>query len=285
MSTLVNRMLSQKDKLTMINHWLSSKEEEEQQQQQQQQIYYNNTSPRYSIGIPPPPYENVVQQQPPMDRKKYSFSSMIWKRASFSSTVSSEVKIPVTTIDKKQVEHGITLLNIATDMNNNNSQPMAMDLYMMGLDKIMSALPLESDPNAKLALEKKIREIQQVHQLDLNSDMIQEQEEQEDEDKPIRKQLSNLIINAAVLGAVALKKNAVSGVVNYAVDSIQSIDEKHQIRKRTWDLAATGVNKAIQIDRQYEIHQLVSEAVYTGFAAFIKAGMAYAETPGYGQQD
>ena len=90
-------MLSQKDKLTMINHWLSSKEEEEEQQQQQ--IYYNNTSPRYSIGIPPPPYENVVQQQPPMDRKKYSFSSMIWKRASFSSTVSSEVKIPVTTID------------------------------------------------------------------------------------------------------------------------------------------------------------------------------------------
>lgn len=70
---------------------------------------------------------------------------------------------------------------------------------------------MESDPNAKLALEKKIREIQQVHQLDLNSDMIQEQEEQEDEDKPIRKQLSNLIINAAVLGAVALKKSPIPG--------------------------------------------------------------------------
>ena len=50
---------------------------------------------------------------------------------------------------------------------------------------------MESDPNAKLALEKKIREIQQVHQLDLNSDMIQEQEEQEDEEMVrIRRELS-----------------------------------------------------------------------------------------------
>lgn len=69
--------------------------------------------------------------------------------------------------------------------------------------------------------------------------------------------------------------------MNFAVDGIQNMDEKHQIRKRTWDLAATSVAKAVEIDRQFEIHQMVTGAVYTGIAAFVKAGLAYAETPGH----
>jgi hypothetical protein len=63
-------------------------------------------------------------------------------------------------------------------------------------------------------------------------------------------------------------------MMNLAMD----IDEKHQIRKRTWDMASVGITKAIEIDRQYEIHQMVTGAVYTGLTAFIKAGLAYAET-------
>lgn len=73
--------------------------------------------------------------------------------------------------------------------------------------------------------------------------------------------------------------DALSTVMNYAVDGIQTMDEKHNIRQRTWDLAARGVGKAVQIDRQFEIHQMVTGAVYTGFTAFVKAGLAYAETP------
>lgn len=69
--------------------------------------------------------------------------------------------------------------------------------------------------------------------------------------------------------------------MNFAVDGMQTMDEKHQIRQRTWDLAARGVGKAVQIDRQFEIHQMVTGAVYTGFTAFVKAGLAYAETPAH----
>ncbi|KAG1047488.1 hypothetical protein G6F46_008125 [Rhizopus delemar] len=279
MSTLVNQVLSQADKFPMINQWLSPNEQ------------YNNkkiesyTPRHHSLGAPPP-YENVVRQP-----KRYSFSSMIWKRASsFSSTACSEpeVGLPMTTIDKKQVENGITLLNIATEMaNSNNNKPMALDLYMMGLEKIMSALPLESDPSIKLTFERKLNELKENYQLNLVDSSVPLVDEQE-KDTPIRRQLSNLVIHAAILGAVALKKSpipdAVSGVVNYAVDKIQIIDEKHKIRKRTWDLAALSVSKAVEIDRHFEIHQMVTEAVYTGFAAFIKAGLAYAETPGYNQK-
>ncbi|KAI7887995.1 uncharacterized protein EV154DRAFT_426492 [Mucor mucedo] len=214
----------------------------------------------------------------------------MWKRASFSSGTQTDMKAPLTqttTIDKKQVDHAITLINVATDMNNSGNQQMAIDLYMMGLDKLMCALPLESDPSVKSALERKLVELKERHQLSLISlnDLLGPEEEQDDDDqsRPIRTQISNLVINAAVLSAVALKKSpipdAISTVMNFAVDGMQTMDEKHQIRQRTWDLAARGVGKAVQIDRQFEIHQMVTGAVYTGFTAFVKAGLAYAETP------
>ena len=75
--------------------------------------------------------------------------------------------------------------------------------------------------------------------------------------------------------------DAVSAVLNYAIDGMQVVDEKHQLRRRTWDLAASSVAKAVEIDRQYEIHQMITGAFYTGFSAFIKAGVAYAEAPGH----
>ncbi|KAI9259069.1 hypothetical protein BY458DRAFT_517673 [Sporodiniella umbellata] len=272
MTTLVNRVLSQADK---VNHYWFKETENEK-------TLENNTSPRYSLSAPPPPYEKVAQE------KKYSFSS-IWKRASFSSAYAPAVPdISLgPAIDKQQVEQGISLLNIATDMNRSQSNPaMAFDLYLMGLEKIMAALPLESDPNAKLALERKLVLLKQAHQLELKEPQKEPEESaQPSSEKPMRSQFSDLVIHAAVLGAVALKKSpipdAVSGVFHFALDSMQAIDERHQIRQRTWSLATFGFSKAVEIDRQFEIHQLVTDAIYTGFSAFVKAGLAYSEAPGY----
>ncbi|KAI9245624.1 hypothetical protein EDC94DRAFT_628287 [Helicostylum pulchrum] len=237
----------------------------------------------------PPPYE-AAPTQPVVSEKRFSNTlSTIWKRASFSSYAGTDIKTPLSavnsTIDKKQMEHAVTLINVATDMNNSGNQQMAIDLYMMGLDKLISALPLESDPTVKESLEKKLVELKERHKLSLVSlnDLLPEEEEDEDgQSRPIRAQISNLVINAAVLSAIALKKSpipdALSSVMNYAVDGIQIMDEKHQIRQRTWNLAAKSVGKAVQIDRQFEIHQMVTGAFYTGFTAFVKAGLAYSET-------
>ncbi|CAO3655072.1 unnamed protein product [Mucor hiemalis] len=310
MSTLVTRVLSHTDKIPMMNNasswipYLNKKEEVLEQQQQQQPTEDENFnayrrlqppgSPRYSMA--PPSYEAATKNTTTpiiIENKRFSTLTTMWKRASFSSsTHSTDIKTPLaspTTIDKKQMDHAVTLINVATDMNNSGNQQMAIDLYMMGLDKMMSALPLESDPTVKAALERKLIEIKERHQLSLVSldDIIKDPEQQDEEEKnnPLRAQISNLVINAAVLSAVALKKSpipdAFSSVMNFAVDGIQNMDEKHQIRKRTWDLAATSVAKAVEIDRQFEIHQMVTGAVYTGIAAFVKAGLAYAETPGH----
>jgi hypothetical protein len=171
MSTLVSRVLSHSDKLSIINNassWLhhSSKKEEamldssrrssiEDYTYPSSEIYNNNNnnpqsftptaSPRYSMA--PPPYENVLKETTIENKRFGNALSTIWKRASFSSSgnTANDIKMtpPQTTtqIDKKQMEHAITLINVATDMNNSGNQQMAIDLYMMGLDKLISALP------------------------------------------------------------------------------------------------------------------------------------------------
>jgi 23S rRNA A2030 N6-methylase RlmJ len=164
MSTLVSKVLSRADRLPIINNatsWFptaySNKKEEARAIQQDEDnfnAYRRLTppgSPRYSMA--PPSYEaaTTTAQQPPVivvENKRFTDTlSAIWKRASFSGstyTATADIKGPITpAIDKKQMEHAVTLINVATDMNNSagGNQQMAIDLYMMGLDKLMSALP------------------------------------------------------------------------------------------------------------------------------------------------
>lgn len=162
---------------------------------------------------------------------------------------------------------------------------------------------MDYDPCIRVTLERKLIELKDRYQFNLVSiqDLLNEQEQEDDMKKnhPIRSQLSDLVIQAAVVGAVALKKSPIPGTATttthvhdlesksfFVIDAASKmmnfamqVDEKHQIRKRTWDMASVGISKAIEIDRQYEIHQMVTGAVYTGLTAFIKAGLAYSETP------
>lgn len=310
MTTLVSKVFSQADKLPVLGNassWIpynkkdtveiqpviSRRSSIEEYNTNTTDIYRTSppSSPRYSMA--PPPYENVVQT-PLAENKRLSTLHTLWKRASFSASFSasnpfssSDVKVMppvVTTIDKKQVEHAMTLINVATDMNNSGNQQMAIDLYMMGLDKMITALPINTDDAIKAALERKMVELKERHALSIVSlnDYIAEEPEEEEQEKPLSSQISNLVINAAVLGAVALKKSpipdAVSTVVNFAASTAAHVDEKHQIRQRTWSIASAGVAKAMEVDRQYEIHQMLTGAMYTGLTACVKAGIAYSET-------
>ncbi|KAF7726590.1 hypothetical protein EC973_008635 [Apophysomyces ossiformis] len=254
-------------------------------------------SPRI-YATPPPPYEKVAESTPqPAPQSRFTkLSGYVWKRASFSAAAWQDSKPPIpepATIDKKQVEHGLALINVATEIGNAGNPQMAMDLYMMGLDRMISALPLDSDPNIKAALEQKLIELKERKDLDLAVPPQPEAEnlepQDESEETPLRSQFSNLVVNAAVLGAVALKRSpipdAVSSAMTYAISGMQAMDNTYHIRKRTMDLAGRGIAKAIEIDKQYEVHQMVTDAVYTGVTAFVKAGLAYAETPSYTQKN
>jgi hypothetical protein len=69
---------------------------------------------------------------------------------------------------------------------------------------------VESDPSIKLTFERKLNELKENYQLNLVDSSVPLVDEQE-KDTPIRQQLSNLVIHAAILGAVALKKSPIPG--------------------------------------------------------------------------
>jgi hypothetical protein len=141
MTTLVTLVLNNADKLPIvgspINHATS---------------WYRKRSHSQDSDLetPPPPYEN----EPVIHSRLTQISDYVWKRASFSSTNTSgsnqtpEPYLSTTTkeepLDKEKITEGISLIQMATEMNNapnGKNQQVSIDLYMMGLDKILASVP------------------------------------------------------------------------------------------------------------------------------------------------
>ncbi|KAI9498681.1 hypothetical protein BDB00DRAFT_754448 [Zychaea mexicana] len=179
-------------------------------------------------------------------------------------------------INSTLVGQSMTLIQIASEMQSSRQMTTALDLYMVALDKMMAALPLDTNPRAKRSLRDKLKEIKERYDLD-----------QVEDDADINS-ISESIIHAAIACAVALKKSPIPDVVtsamNYAVFSINTIDKILCVRERTWQLVSCGVAKLTQVDRHYQLHQMIAGAVYTSAMAIFKAGVAYTETPGYSEK-
>lgn len=101
---------------------------------------------------PPPSYEKAISNSP---STLSQISDYVWKKASFSSSSSDHHEVIDTVkeddenecmLDKSQLEEGISLIKMATEVNNHDmkNQEISINLYMMGLDKILASLPSES---------------------------------------------------------------------------------------------------------------------------------------------
>jgi hypothetical protein len=62
---------------------------------------------------------------------------------------------------------------------------------------------------------------------------------------------------------------------------IKTIDEAYGLQEKAWEISRTGINLALEIDQQYNVHEKVGNALFTGIAAAMKAGIAYKDSPGY----
>lgn len=69
--------------------------------------------------------------------------------------------------------------------------------------------------------------------------------------------------------------------ITYAKTGLLMVDDTCHIRQRTWEFASHGLAKAAELDQQYEVQHMMTEALYAACHALVKASMAYAETPGY----
>lgn len=211
----------------------------------------NSSSSENLCETPPPPYEKE-----PVHSRLGLISDYVLKRAaSFSSSSAplpqqketlSVTAVEQQALDKKQVDEGITLIQMATKMNSEvsptsgagagagNSYQMSMDLYLMGLDKILNSIPgnnaysvvmapwlyiviliviliVDADPTIKSNLESKLLEFKQKNGLVLQEEHTGKKKLTEEEQNEALRGLSNLIIHAAVLSAVALKKSPIPG--------------------------------------------------------------------------
>ncbi|KAG2230772.1 hypothetical protein INT48_001674 [Thamnidium elegans] len=278
MATLVSLVLNNADRLPIVGSPIG-----------QATTWYrrkSNSSEVICETPPPPPYEKE-----PVHSRLTQISDYVWKRASFSSTqpqstaTSPEVITTLTsTLDKKQVDDGISLLQMATQMNQETSgkhNQMSIELYMMGLDKILASIPIDSDSAIKVTLQNKLFEFKQRNGLVFTAVNLEKKPLTEQEQKEALGGLSNLIIQAAVLGALAIKKSPLPGimtrVLQIARDGLIKIDETCSIRERTLHITSAGLSKAIELDQHYEVHQFFAEIFYTGCTAVLKAGIAYAE--------
>ncbi|RUS34696.1 hypothetical protein BC938DRAFT_479077, partial [Jimgerdemannia flammicorona] len=242
--------------------------------------YFRWTSTPASPTAPAVPVaEPVMIESPPRRAGK--------SRARTDSTTSLTTTSSVqTTFSHRSVEQAVALTSVAAEEDKAGNHQVALDLYLTGLEKMLNALPVDADENVRHALQSKLAQYVDRTGLDLNEGSRQNRDDGlfSTFDTKVGG-ISEAVINAAVLSAIALKQSpipdAISATLSYTFHTLQRVDAAYNIRTKAWELTAMGLTRAMELDAEYNLHGRVSEAIYTGCAAFIKAGVAYTDAPGY----
>ncbi|KAI9304567.1 hypothetical protein BJ944DRAFT_163336 [Cunninghamella echinulata] len=246
------------------------------------------TTTTTSFLHPPPPYEKAIQSR--SNSFSSQLSNFVFKKGGDSINDNSTA-VTQTTIDKKQIEQVITLIHIAAEMEQAGNHQMAKDLYVMGVDRMLSALPLESDPQLKLSLEYRLAQFRNSKQLNLdqpfeetmmaiaNCKEINEDEENDQQQKAITlsSRIGTLVTSMTEYGVDVFKKSPIPGAVyysmTYAKASIEAVDAKLHISQHTWNLAVKGMAKAMEVNRHYEIHRIVLDKLLLTCQTLIQAAI------------
>ncbi|KAF9327564.1 hypothetical protein BG006_009158 [Podila minutissima] len=98
--------------------------------------------------------------------------------------------------------------------------------------------------------------------------------------------LGNTIINTAVESAIRLKQSPIPDVIRTCLRIsgavLAKVDERFHLQEKAWDISKQSIKKAIELDEQYAIHEVVTETFFATVTGLVKAGIAYKETPSYG---
>ncbi|KAF8942191.1 hypothetical protein BGZ47_006743 [Haplosporangium gracile] len=97
--------------------------------------------------------------------------------------------------------------------------------------------------------------------------------------------LGDSIISTAVHSAIRLKQSPIPDVVKSCLRTSKTIfhkvDERFHLQDKAWELSKNSIEKAIELDEQYAIHEVVTETVFATLTGLVKAGIAYKESPSY----
>ncbi|KAG0375029.1 hypothetical protein BGX24_009617 [Mortierella sp. AD032] len=100
--------------------------------------------------------------------------------------------------------------------------------------------------------------------------------------------LGDTIISTAVESAIRLKQSPIPDVLRTCFRAsrviLSKVDERFHLQEKAWQLSKQSIEKAIELDEQYAIHEVVTETFFATVTGLVKAGIAYKETPGYGSR-
>ncbi|KAG9306332.1 hypothetical protein G9A89_018215 [Geosiphon pyriformis] len=218
-------------------------------------------------------------------------------------------------MNRNLIDQAITFSAIAVEEDQQGNHQCALDLYLTALESMLYAMPIHTDNNRKAAVEEKLREF--INSVGFAEDFLQTPPASNNRSLSISlngnqtehngmitaypnggrglscgvdnptpaPSISQHIINAAITSAVALKQSpipdAISATVNYTMKKVKQIDETYGLQEKAWEISRTGINMALEIDQQYNVHEKVGNAIFTGLAAAMKAGIAYKDSPSY----
>ncbi|KAK9765330.1 hypothetical protein K7432_006421 [Basidiobolus ranarum] len=187
--------------------------------------------------------------------------------ASQSSIVELIEKSFENTISSTQVDQAIILSVRAVEQEQLGRRDEALCLYLKALESLLSAMPIQDDTERKKYIAQKIKEYLAHNHIDL-----------EEKVEPTST-ISDKVIQTAINLAVAIKQSpipdAIKSIFNFALSKIRAFNQKYGIREKAWKLGKMGVERSLEIDQQYQLHQKIGEIILTGATAVIKASIAY----------
>ncbi|CAG8574029.1 16924_t:CDS:2 [Dentiscutata heterogama] len=199
-------------------------------------------------------------------------------------------KKPSNKLNRKKIDQAIAFSAFAVEEDHQGNPDCALDLYLLGLEHMLEALPIHADQSRKEALVAKLRDFMDRTGLteEVNENTNPKKGQVSSTSERSRTEgpgISQHIIQAAITSAVALKQSpipdAISATVNYTMNKIKTIDEAYGLQDKAWEISRTGINLALEIDQQYNVHEKVGNALFVGLAAAMKAGIAYKDSPSY----
>ncbi|KAJ9089178.1 hypothetical protein DSO57_1015506 [Entomophthora muscae] len=205
--------------------------------------------------------------------------------------------------DNGMIDQSIQLTLRALDEDCRGETDVAVDMYFEALTCLLNALPLGHDAKMNKLLQHKFSTIMakkfesmccsqfgdpSLSSLSAaqggNTRALTVQEIDPNSTGP-QPSLSNKVVSAAVAGAVAFKQSpipdALFSTFTFTVKKAQAIDKYIGVQSLCWEVSKVGLNKAIELDAQFNLHEKVSAALMTSATAFIKAGIAYKEASSY----
>ncbi|CAG8453667.1 15764_t:CDS:2 [Cetraspora pellucida] len=210
-------------------------------------------------------------------------------------------------LNRKDIDRAIAFCAYAVEEDHQGNPDCAMELYLLGLEHILQALPrwtekfllgkitslwgnfsdfeTHADQSRRNALKTKLIDFMDRTGLINEFSETENSSTNQENNEPGSSKLSENIIQAAVTGAVALKQSpipdAISATVNYTMRKIKVIDEAYGIQDKAWEISRSGINMALEIDQQYNVHEKVVNGLFLGLTAAMKAGIAYTDSPSY----